>query len=129
MTINSKEEMEELLSKVLRAQQEVASLVRSLSDDPATQALILHTACNITLDDYDVGSKELAMFSDMAPRMDAIVELGYMSVTKSLEDGSYDQVFSESVEIGAEEIEDALVSCPCMECIKEDPVDDKFGIN
>lgn len=103
MAIDSPEMLEALLKEVLEVQKDLGHFLRSKSDNPLVIALAAHMACNVVLDEHEDGSDVLEGFADMAPRADAIVDLGHNAVLKSLEDGSYGRVFAVSVEIGAAE--------------------------
>lgn len=114
MTIHSKEQMEVLLKEVLGMQKDLASFLRSKSEDPLVLALALHTACNAVLDEHEDGSPVLSSFNDMAPRLDAIIDLGHKSVLQALDENKYDQVFAMSVELGAI---DNIENDRCQFCI------------
>lgn len=104
MTVGSREEMEALLKEVLEAQKSLLSFIRSKSDSPAAAALALYTAAYLILDDCEEGSETDKHILDMMPRMLAIVDLGYESVLEALRKGKYQDVFSLSVEIGAQDL-------------------------
>lgn len=115
--INSKETMESLLKEVLELQKDIRSFIRSKTDDPAVIALALHTACTIAIDEEAEDSQAVETFDQMSPRLTTIVALGHDAVLKSLRAGSYETVFSVSVEIGAmsEEDDDCPYCNPAME--------------
>lgn len=115
MPVDSKESVESILKEVLEMQKDLATFVRSKSNDPAVIALALQTACHIILDDHDEGSYVADTFDEMASRLSTVVHLGHESILRSLREGTYDDVFSISVELGAAENRE-LDLCPnCAE--------------
>lgn len=101
MPVSSKESMEALIKEVLEMQKDLKAFINSKTDKPEVAALAMQTACSLLLDDYDAGSPTLSIFTDMAPRMNAIVDLGHEAVLKTLNDGNYEEIFGVSVELGA----------------------------
>ena len=101
MPVSSKESMEALIKEVLEMQKDLKAFINSKTDKPEVAALAMQTACSLLLDDYDAGSLTLSIFMDMAPRMNAIVDLGHEAVLKTLNDGNYEEIFGVSVELGA----------------------------
>lgn len=115
--------METILKEVLEMQKDLASFLRSKSDNPVVLALALHTACAIVLDDHEDGSQVSVTFDEMADRLSTAVALGHESVLKSLQDGSYDRTFAVSIEIGAVE---GLTTNRCPHCEfeeEEEPIE------
>lgn len=117
MPVNTKESVEALLKEVLELQKDLASFLRSKSDNAAVIALALQTACHIVLDDHDEGSYVADTFDEMVGRLSAVVALGHESILRSLRDGSYENVFSVSVELGATQSEEMDLCPQCADAL------------
>jgi hypothetical protein len=128
MPVTSKESVEAILKEVLELQKDLAAFLKSKSGDPAVIALALQTACHIVLDDHDEGSYVTDTFDEMVNRLSTVVALGHEAILRSLRDGTYENVFSVSVEIGAAEGDSADLCPQCadeldVEVVYEDDAD------
>ena len=115
MPVTSKESVEAILKEVLEMQKDLAAFLKSKSGDPAVIALALQTACHIVLDDHDQGSYVSDTFDEMAGRLSTAVHLGHEAILRSLQDGTYENVFSVSIEIGAAEAGEFELCPNCAE--------------
>jgi hypothetical protein len=105
---NQQAELESVLIDVLEVQAELRSFIRARMNNPTKAALCLHLACEaIIAKDASppVPARHiLEDFHEMAPRLEAILDLGEDMVLQSLKDGTYVDKFAMSVELAAIEI-------------------------
>lgn len=121
MPVHTKEQLESILTDVLEAQKDLARFIKSKSSDTLIMVLMLHTACQLILDDREDenGNDFRQTLSEMGSRIDAIIDLGHTAILKSLQEGNYEQLFGMSVELAV--LEESHTECEhCLEQQEED---------